>query len=204
MQVRIQRPKSYKASEVPEKEIALRLVRVYRPHDKSWAYYVTNISPETMSVRIFPQVYRLRWICEQIYKCAKSYTSMAKGINSRHFSRHFSIVMFFIVASICVMAIRTIMAAYMRPDKGKTLSLIKVHKHIGSLTLIFRDVVKISIDKVLRRLRAEACILTRICLSSSVSKRDKMRLSSYQAVFEKIMAILRVDGIEVEAFTSVA
>ena len=96
------------------------------------------------------------------------------------------------------------MAAYMRPDKGKTLSLIKVHKHIGSLTLIFRDVVKISIDKVLRRLRAEACILTRICLSSSVSKRDKMRLSSYQAVFEKIMAILMVDGIEVEAFTSVA
>ena len=158
------------ASEVPEKEIALRLVRVYRPHDKSWAYYVTNISPETMSVRIFPQVYRLRWICEQIYKCAKSYTSMAKGINSRHFS-------------IVVMAIRTIMAAYMRPDKGKTLSLIKVHKHIGSFTLIFRDVVKISIDKVLRRLRAEARILTRICLSSSVSKRDKMRLSSYQAVF---------------------
>ena len=153
-----------------------------------------------MSVRIFPQVYRLRWICEQIYKCAKSYTSMAKGINSRHFS----IVMFFIVASICVMAIRTIMAAYMRPDKGKTLSLIKVHKHIGSFTLIFRDVVKISIDKVLRRLRAEARILTRICLSSSVSKRDKMRLSSYQAVFEKIMAILRLDGIEVEAFTSVA
>ena len=48
------------------------------------------------------------------------------------------------------------MAAYMRPDKVKTLSLIKVHKHIGSLTLIFRDVVKISIDKVLRRLRAEA------------------------------------------------
>lgn len=200
MQVRIQRPKSCKASEVPEKEIALRLVRVYRPHDKSWAYYMTNISQETMSVRMFPQVYRLRWICEQIYKCAKSYTSMAKGINSRHFC----IVMFFIVASICVMAIRTIMAAYMRPDKGKTLSLIKVHKHIGSLTLIFRDVVKISIDKVLRRLRAEACILTRICLSSSVSKRDKMRLSSYQAVFEKIMDILRVDGIEVEAFTSVA
>ena len=100
------------------------------------------------------------------------------------------------------------MAAYMRPDKGKTLSLIKVHKHIGSCTLIFRDVVKISIDKVLRRLRAEARILTRICLriclSSSVSKRDKMRLSSYQAVFEKIMAILRLDGIEVEAFTSVA
>ena len=96
------------------------------------------------------------------------------------------------------------MAAYMRPDKGKTLSLIKVHKHIGSFTLIFRDVVKISIDKVLRRLRAEARILTRICLSSSVSKRDKMRLSSYQAVFEKIMTILRLDGIEVEAFTSVA
>ena len=79
MQVRIQRPKSYKASEVLEKEIALRLVRVYRPHDKSWAYYMTNISQETMSVRMFPQVYRLRWICEQIYKCAKSYTSMAKG-----------------------------------------------------------------------------------------------------------------------------
>ena len=31
-----------------------------------------------------------------------------------------------------------------------------------------------------------------------------MRLSSYQAVFEKIMTILRLDGIEVEAFTSVA
>ena len=30
-----------------------------------------------------------------------------------------------------------------------------------------------------------------------------MRLSSYQAVFEKIMAILREDGIEFEAFTSV-
>ena len=159
---------------------------------------MTNISQETMSVRMFPQVYRLRWICEQIYKCAKSYTSMAKGINSRHFS----IVMFFIVASICVMAIRTIMtimAAYMRPDKGKTLSLIKVHKHIGSFTLIFRDVVKISIDKVLRRLRAEARILTRICLSSSVSKRDKMRLSrslGWTALRSKLLPrLLRFAGM---------
>ena len=121
MIVRMHRPKD---SKVKEKTLKLRVVRVYRPHDGSWTYYVTNIDQSDMPPRMFPHAYRLRWVCEHVYRCAKSYTGMAQGINSRKFN----VVLFFIVASICAMILKALMASYMRPRQGKALSLLKLHE----------------------------------------------------------------------------
>ena len=197
MIVRMHCPKD---SKVKEKTLKLRVVRVYRPHDGSWTYYVTNIDQSDMPPRMFPHAYRLRLVCEHVYRCAKSYTGMAQGINSRKFN----VVLFFIVASICAMILKALMASYMRPRQGKALSLLKLHEKTGNLGSLIGKIMNYKVIDALKEIRSMAAGLTCQCLTSPVSKRDKHRVASFQEVYVRLKAVLEEDRLKLELCCAVS
>ena len=177
------RPRGCKA---PAKELTMRAVRVFRPHDGTWIYFITNIPASQLQAATCPYVYKLRWVCEQIYKCAKSYTSMARGINSTHFN----VVLFFIVASICAMILRTVMASYMRTKDGRLLSMLKVHERLRNLTALVKAINNACATiSVFGLLRAKGRAHEKSCVLSHASERDKKKVAVFSAVLERILAI---------------
>lgn len=189
IQAIFRRPKGCKA---PKKELTMRAVRVYRPHDGSWIYFITNIPADQLKAASCAYVYKLRWACEQIYKCAKSFTSLARGINSTYFN----VVLFFIVASICTMIVRTVIAAYMRPGWGRVLSMLKVHERLKNYN---DDVITVmckapTLMWVLGKWHQSAIVLETDCLLSRPSKRDKLRAAVFSEVHRRLLCIQGLDN----------
>lgn len=189
IQARFRRPKGCKA---PQKELTMRAVRIYRPHDGSWIYFITNIPADQLKAASCAYIYKLRWACEQIYKCAKSFTSLARGINSTYFN----VVLFFIVASICTMIVRTVIAAYMRPGFGRVLSMLKVHERLknyddGVITAMCEAP---TLMWVLGKWRQTAIVQETDCLLSIPSKRDKLRAAVFSEVHRRLLCIQGLDN----------
>ena len=176
------------------KDMILRGVRIYRPHDNSWSYFITNISADQLVAASCGYVYKLRWVCEQLYKCAKSYTSLVRGINSTYLN----VVLFFIVASICTMILRTIMAAYMRLPNGKYLSMLKVHQRLRHLIYLFASIAMAdSLLSFFRLLRVYARSKERQCILSQPSTRDQRRAAVFSEVFKRICRLQHLEASSV-------
>ena len=175
-QVKLKKPKSSKSS---KKFIILRVVRIYNPILQNWNFFITNIGADKVPAYKFGAVYRLRWVCEMLYKSIKSFNSLSHGINSSHLM----IVLFFLVASLVAVILKTIVASLMK-EQSRSISLLKVHKNIElSDDLIIKIAFKyISNEELYESLKTLADVMARLCLQSHVSMRDKKQLKSYNEI----------------------
>lgn len=175
-QVKVKKPKSSKNS---KKFIILRVVRIYNPCLQNWNFFITNIGADKVPAYKFGVVYRLRWVCEMLYKSLKSFNSLSHGINSSHLM----IVLFFLVASLVSAIIKTIIASLME-EQSKSISLLKVHKNIELPdSLIINICFKIvSQEELSKQLQALANVYAKLCLQSHVSMRDRNQLKSYDVI----------------------
>ena len=163
------------------KTIEVTVHRTYSQYHGTWNYFVTNVDPEVLPAYQVSSVYRIRWACELIYKCAKSYTSMSAGVNSRHFN----IVLFFIIASIAAMFIRTLIASLMRGTYGP-ISMMKVHSRIKGLPFLINAMALIApgCKKPDKDLQDVADRYEKRCKKSHTSKRDQKLNKDYMLINE--------------------
>ena len=92
-------------------------------------------------------------------------------------------MLFFLVASLVAVILKTIVASLMK-EQSRSISLLKVHKNIElSDDLIIKIAFKyISNEELYESLKTLADVMARLCLQSHVSMRDKKQLKSYDEI----------------------
>lgn len=93
------------------------------------------------------------------------------------------IVLFFLVASLVAVILKTIVASLMK-EQTRAISLLKVHKNIELSDHLIIEIAfnYISNKELYERLQSLANVMAKLCVQSHVSMRDKKQLKSYYEI----------------------
>ena len=98
-----------------------RLLALYNPQTKIHNFFITNLSPEQVSLQEIGDLYRLRWQVELGFKELKSYSSLKPFLSGNEY-----IITGFAVMSLIAMQVRRYLALCAEQlNPGKRLSLHK-------------------------------------------------------------------------------